>query len=66
MTYRPKDDTDSATGRRLTKVEITPGMIVAGVGPFARFDPAYGPYNEGVSKVVRAVLEAGGYRVTEK
>jgi len=48
------------------EIEITPEMIAAGEGPFARFDSSYDPLSVGVERVVRAVLAAGGYRIKEK
>ena len=55
----------SGTGRRLTKVEITPEMIAAGARAFALFDSDFAPVSEGVWRVLAASLSAGGYSVTE-
>jgi hypothetical protein len=59
MTYRPKPDTESATGRH-SVIEITPEMIAAGASALAAFNPDYASPAEGAERIIRSALSAGG------
>jgi len=56
---------DGQAGDFTSEVVITPDMLRAGVHPFACFDTDFTSHIEGVECVVRAVLVAGGYTITE-
>lgn len=45
------------TGRS-TEIEITPEMIEAGVDELHKFNPAYERYEDGVMRIVSAVMGA--------
>jgi hypothetical protein len=65
MTYRPDDDTGSATGRRKTEIEITPEMIEAAARALALFDTEFSTLEDGAESLLRTALETGGYSVME-
>ena len=64
MTYQRIDDTGTETGRRL-EIEITSEMVSAGARLLALFDPEFSTLTEGVERLIRTALEAGGYSIME-
>lgn len=58
-----KDVSDSATGRRLTNVDITPEMIAAGARALATFDPEFSTLRDGARSVLSAALSVDGLKV---